>query len=51
MPVIIAEARGKFMPDSVVKPKSAGSEVQYWSNEGVRLRSFKMVLRSLPPSR
>ncbi|MGB7949068.1 MAG: hypothetical protein WCH75_15390, partial [Candidatus Binatia bacterium] len=33
------------------QPKSAGTKAQSWSSEGVRLPSFKAILRSSTPSR
>jgi hypothetical protein len=38
-------------PDSRSQPKSAGTKAQFWSSEGVRLRSFKAILRSRTPAR
>ena len=40
-PCVALDGNGRrdsvFKPDSAVKPKNAGSEVQSWSSEGVRL--------------
>jgi hypothetical protein len=44
----VIELSPQLNPDSAV---NAGSEAQSWSSEGVRLGSFKMILRSLTPSR
>jgi hypothetical protein len=33
------------------QPKSAGTKAQSWSSEGVRLRSFKAMLRASTPLR